>query len=204
MQPVPPVPPRPGLPQAANAPQTRGELEALVASRSELRDQLTAATQRRIELLTQQQVAGDVGRAEIGARIASLDQRSARLEQQIQGYDEAIAAGIARGLATTPRVDVPRVNVTVPPMFPRSYAIAPILIANGATLALMAILFWAVVRRRLRGIGSPAIPDQSRRLDQLQQAVDTMAVEVERISEGQRYVTKVLAERLPATTDRPN
>jgi hypothetical protein len=33
------------------------------------------------------------------------------------------------------------------------------------------------------------------RLDQLQQAVDTIAVEVERISEGQRFVTKLLSDR---------
>jgi hypothetical protein len=31
-------------------------------------------------------------------------------------------------------------------------------------------------------------------MDQLQTAVDAIALEVERISEGQRYVTKVLGE----------
>jgi hypothetical protein len=35
----------------------------------------------------------------------------------------------------------------------------------------------------------------SPRLDRLEQAVDSIAVEVERISEGQRFVTKILAER---------
>jgi hypothetical protein len=34
-----------------------------------------------------------------------------------------------------------------------------------------------------------------RRLEQLQQSVDTIAIEVERISEGQRFVTKVLSDR---------
>jgi hypothetical protein len=33
------------------------------------------------------------------------------------------------------------------------------------------------------------------RLDRLEQAVDAIAVEVERISEGQRFVTKALTER---------
>ena len=36
------------------------------------------------------------------------------------------------------------------------------------------------------------------RLGQLQQAVDTIAIEVERLSEGQRFTTKLLAE---GTTD---
>ena len=33
------------------------------------------------------------------------------------------------------------------------------------------------------------------RLGQLQQAVDSIAIEVERLSEGQRFTTKLLAER---------
>jgi len=43
----------------------------------------------------------------------------------------------------------------------------------------------------------------SDRMAKLDNAVDAMAVEVERISEGQRFVTKLLAERgsTPALTD---
>ena len=33
------------------------------------------------------------------------------------------------------------------------------------------------------------------RFDRLEQAVDAIAIEVERVSEGQRFVTKVLTER---------
>ena len=33
------------------------------------------------------------------------------------------------------------------------------------------------------------------RLAQMQQSIDAMAVELERISEGQRFVTKIMAER---------
>jgi hypothetical protein len=35
----------------------------------------------------------------------------------------------------------------------------------------------------------------SQRLERLEQAMDAIAIEIERISEGQRFVTKVLAER---------
>ena len=38
------------------------------------------------------------------------------------------------------------------------------------------------------------------RLERIEQAVDAMSVEVERISEGQRFTTKLLAER---ASDRP-
>jgi hypothetical protein len=33
------------------------------------------------------------------------------------------------------------------------------------------------------------------RLDRLEQSVDAIAIEIERIAEGQRFVTKVMAER---------
>lgn len=43
---------------------------------------------------------------------------------------------------------------------------------------------------------SPREMDELRqRLEQLQQSVDSVAIEIERISEGQRFTTKLLAER---------
>lgn len=39
------------------------------------------------------------------------------------------------------------------------------------------------------------LDDTSQRLAQMQQSIDAMAVEIERISEGQRFVTKLLSER---------
>ena len=39
------------------------------------------------------------------------------------------------------------------------------------------------------------LDDMRQRLEQLQQSMDSVAVEVERISEGQRFTTKLLAER---------
>jgi hypothetical protein len=37
--------------------------------------------------------------------------------------------------------------------------------------------------------------DTAQRVVQIQQSIDAMALEIERISEGQRFVTKLLAER---------
>lgn len=44
-------------------------------------------------------------------------------------------------------------------------------------------------------------PDVSARLERMETAIDAIAVEIERVSEGQRFTTKLLAERdasLPA------
>ena len=47
--------------------------------------------------------------------------------------------------------------------------------------------------------------DTQERFDRLQQAVEAMAVEVERISEAQRFTAKLLAERTPpaVAAERP-
>lgn len=44
----------------------------------------------------------------------------------------------------------------------------------------------------------PASAGRDERLDRLEQAVDSIAVEVERIAEGQRFAAKLLVERLGA------
>ena len=56
----------------------------------------------------------------------------------------------------------------------------------------------AVAKRIERGSseGSNPLPnDVSARLERMEQAIDAIAVEVERISEGQRFTSKLLAER---------
>jgi hypothetical protein len=49
------------------------------------------------------------------------------------------------------------------------------------------------IDRKPIGEGVPA--DVANRLERMEQAIDSIAVEVERISEGQRFTTKLLAER---------
>ena len=53
-----------------------------------------------------------------------------------------------------------------------------------------------LVRRWDRESKVPKIPqDVTDRLGRMEQAIDAIAVEIERISEGQRFTTKLLAER---------
>jgi hypothetical protein len=46
-------------------------------------------------------------------------------------------------------------------------------------------------------------PDVAARLERMEQAIDSIAVEVERISEGQRFTTRLLAERIPGESVAP-
>ena len=62
-------------------------------------------------------------------------------------------------------------------------------------------IFWPITRawakRMESGPRQPAIPpDVTARLERMEQAIDAIAVEIERISEGQRFTTKLLSERV--------
>ena len=68
--------------------------------------------------------------------------------------------------------------------------------------ALLTALSVYVIWRLPRRAGQPDatdIPLVDRRLDELQQSVDAVAIEVERIGEAQRYHAKVAAERAKPT-----
>lgn len=54
----------------------------------------------------------------------------------------------------------------------------------------------AIARKMDRESLQPKIPlELTGRLERMEQAIDSIAVEVERISEGQRFTTKLLSER---------
>lgn len=57
----------------------------------------------------------------------------------------------------------------------------------------------AFAKRMESGTRQPTIPsDVAARLERMEQGIDAIAVEVERISEGQRFTTKLLSERTAA------
>ena len=59
--------------------------------------------------------------------------------------------------------------------------------------------FWRWVERR--GATPHVQPEVMQRLSAIEQAVDAVAIEVERISEGQRFTTKLLSERTQAPAE---
>jgi len=85
------------------------------------------------------------------------------------------------------------------------FTFAGVITALGCFTGIMTT--WLKYRsKRLTGTNVDArLADISERMAKLDNAVDSMAVEVERISEGQRFVTKLLADRgaAPALPDAP-
>ena len=80
-----------------------------------------------------------------------------------------------------------------------------------ATIAIVAIVAgssYRLVKMWLQRSGRLSIPEADLkeirdRLGQLQQAADAIAIEVERLSEGQRFTTKLLAESVTSIAPIP-
>jgi hypothetical protein len=70
-----------------------------------------------------------------------------------------------------------------------------IIVISLAALATIGVLTFRSIRKSMR---APAVGSDSEQLVQLQQSVDAIAIEVERIAEAQRYTTKLLADRSDA------
>jgi cell division protein FtsB len=192
--------------------QQRTELEvrisALNMQRGELQSQFGQLDGRRHQLQMQlAQTGPGAARTELQTRLAELDARSQRLDQQIQGLNDQISAAMGE-LASVPAVPAtPRAvpGTSVPPIENLELSrdrlmrdVVGVMAVEAIVLALVGVVFWRVSMRRVREQFTRAFDDQAAQLGQLQQAVDVIGVEVERISEGQRYVAKVLTEGSPA------
>jgi len=91
-------------------------------------------------------------------------------------------------------------------MNPSEVLIPIVLFISVAVTAIGVPLARAFAKRMERGPVQPSLPpDVTARLERMEQAIDSIAVEVERISEGQRFTTKLLAERNnQGTSNVPN
>ena len=71
-----------------------------------------------------------------------------------------------------------------------------------ATVAFVASLKFLgrIIERKRDRVGSTNIDGLQQRLERIELAVETTALEVERISEGNRFIAKALAERTGAPT----
>jgi hypothetical protein len=191
--------------QEVNRAQITGELQALTAQRGELQSQMEQLSRRRNQIDEQRHVAPNgPARARLEAQIAEIDARSARLDTQIMGINDRISTAMGRlaelpagadRIVTVPEVRIP--DIQFGPGFrrgPDMRQVGGIMAAEAVALALIGVLFWRMGMKRMREQFERMFATQTQQLTQLQQAMDVVGVEVERISEGQRYVTKVLTE----------
>jgi hypothetical protein len=203
--------PSSGRAQTIAPARTGAELGALEIRRSELRRQFESNTERRSLLSAQLLESHEpVTRRNLEARIREQDARTARIDQQLSQIDDAISTSLANGVTAdrSPRQAMPTMPAMptlpgipgMPPMLPgRSTkgAVANAMFLEGLGFVAIFAVLWLSMRRRGPASAMRLAPEETARLEQLQRNVDVIALEVERISEGQRYVTKLLSEKQP-------
>jgi hypothetical protein len=169
-------------------PRTTEEVRALRNQRSELSSQLNSAANRREELVEQLEGATGASRAGIEARIKLLDERILQIEGDIASTGQLLAQ--ARGQILVQ--DTPpspggfmNVDVTAVTAILSVFVLGPLAIVYARNL-------WK--RGSSSKVETLLERENSDRLARLESAVDAIAIEMERVSEGQRFVTKLLAE----------
>ncbi|MEP7348008.1 MAG: hypothetical protein ABI877_22255, partial [Gemmatimonadaceae bacterium] len=164
---------------------------AMRAQRSELRRQLESLEEKRADLIrqTQQTDAGSPDRAGLEARLKEVDARIASVDQEIAASDAAVARAAS----------VPGAVVETPPRG-REGPPEEVFVLSGMFLVFVLFPISVAIARRLWRRGGPAqsvgplAPELSDRFTRLEQAVDAIAVEVERVGEGQRYMSRQFTE----------
>jgi hypothetical protein len=170
---------------------TKSEVVAIRQRRSFLSDQLESVQDRREDLVRELRKSPEgVARTGLEARIELLDKRILQLEQDIDIAGKAIAnspLALQSSEAEQERA--------LPPGALSSSQITGIsivgMLAVGMPLAIAAAR--VMLRRASVPKPSPQVLESAARLERMEQAIDAVAVEVERISEGQRFVTQLMA-----------
>ena len=171
-------------------PMTRGEVQAIRERRSELSSQLISASGRREELAEQLRVTGQgPDRAGLEQRIGVLDQRIVQLESDIAQTGRLLTNAPAGVLSNTSGEQVLGI-------FGPGQTLAFGIVMTIFVLAPLAV---GAARMMWKRAGAAQVrhvipPETAGRLERIEQAVEAIAIEVERVSEGQRFVTKLMSE----------
>lgn len=161
------------------------------AKRRELDGQLDRLVDARRDLVLEirQGGASEADRAGLDARLAQTDQQIASVTIQLAEADAQVAQSAAVPGATIQPPEAPPWENGPPE------EIVAMAIGFGALLLFPLALAWA--RRIWRRSAPPAaLPAElGDRIGAMERSVDAIAVEIERIGEGQRFVTQLLADR---------
>lgn len=165
------------------------DVGALRARRNELSNQLSSARDRLNDAIRESRSAPEgAAKTAIEQRIQVLGQRVTRLESDIDANGQALA-------------NAPLLNSETQPA--QRYGPFSSGQLTGITIVSI-VLVWAplafaaarvMLRRWAHPRPAPQILESAARLERMEQAIDAVAIEVERISEGQRFVTQTMAKR---------
>jgi hypothetical protein len=178
-----------GKAQTLPIPQGKADVRDLLAQRDQISDQLTNVSERRTELAEELANTPDqAARVGLEERLRLLDQRILQLETDLATTGRQLMSAPANLLATAEAEnragdDEQFVDGAVSSGF--------------SVFAAMAIVLFFLRRRWKKQVlprSNQLVSDTSQRMERLEHGMDAIAIEIERISEGQRFVTKLLSE----------
>ena len=133
----------------------------------------------------------EAARAQAEAVRAQMEQARAQMEQvREQIRAEIDAARAAQEAARAVQIEIPPPPPPFGPQIPEEAVVMSL-----GFFAMVAVIFIArAFGRRWSAPRTAITPEVTGRLERIEQAVDAIALEVERIAEGQRFTTKVVSE----------
>lgn len=172
-----------------SVPQSETDIAALLSRRNDIRDEMNAASNRRRSIVNEIRSSPEgVARTGLEQRVALIDKGLLQMENEL--------TNISNQLDAAPAELIPISRTSNPAEYDRGFDDGVGAGIGGSTVFLAALFGFLWFRRRRKRKKNP---EQNRtadspRLERVEQAVEAIAIEVERISEGQRFVTRLLSE----------
>ncbi len=198
-----------GQPAVASPDAQLLKLSELKVRREMLSEQYQEAMQQRGQIGQERMNAQARGEAamvrEYEGVVARLGTRMQEIEASIRKVDaqiDEVMKGPVQEYAVAPTAPADPTAVTVSvPSYPFADLVAQriefqrMMVAEGVVLLLFGALLWrfGVARGRRQAVRAEVPRDDTR----MQQAIDAIAIEVERLSEGQRFINNLMAGRRP-------
>ena len=188
--PLPPVQPVAPIAAARGTPSPSAIYEGFRAQRRELSNQLDdlEGTRRSITSQLEELDPANTDRKPLENRLNDIDSRIKAVDQMLAGN----AAQLAQAAA------VPGAVVEQPPPAPREGPPEEAWVLGGIFLIVAVFPLSVALARRIWRRSAAAVTSLPRdiadRLQRMEQAIEATAVEVERIGEGQRFITRLFTE----------
>jgi len=174
---------------ARSAPSAAAIYEGFKAQRNELNNQLEELQSTRREITSQLEdvSSGAPERTALETRLKDVDQRTSAVDQMLAGNAAQIAQAAAIPGAV---VEPPRTIIQGPP--------EDAYVLGGLFMLIVFLPLSVALARRIWRRSAAVVTSFPReiaeRLSRMEQAVEATAVEVERIGEGQRFLTRLFTE----------
>lgn len=186
----PPAPPAPGqvVTVGPGISTPKAVYRAFNAQRNELAEQLETLEDKRRSLVSQiEQGATGASKTGLEVRITEIDKQISEVDKQLAQANVDVAKSAAVEGAVVP--DPPR---------PRDGPPEEVFVLGGMFIVVVLLPISIAFARRIWKRSAQAVvafpQELADRLNRLDQSMDSIAIEVERIGEGQRFVTRVMTD----------